>query len=87
MVRFPDTGSPRHAEAEAAYADLFPLVAELRAEGLSLRRIADRLNAEGHRDVAAASPSNRPYPGGDALLPQMSYSSVGRGSWGTQRTT
>jgi Recombinase len=47
MVRLPDTGSPRHAEAEAAYADLFPLVAELRAEGLSLRRIVDRLNAEG----------------------------------------
>jgi hypothetical protein len=27
---------------------LAPLVAELRAEGLSLRAIADRLNAEGH---------------------------------------
>jgi hypothetical protein len=28
--------------------NLAPLVAELRAEGLSLRAIADRLNAEGH---------------------------------------
>jgi hypothetical protein len=36
------------ARADMAYADLMPVVAELRAEGLSLRAIADRLNAEGH---------------------------------------
>jgi DNA invertase Pin-like site-specific DNA recombinase len=38
----------RQANARAAYVDLAPVVAELRAEGLSLRAIADRLNAEGH---------------------------------------
>ena len=34
--------------AVEAYADLKPWLAELRAEGLSLRQIAGRLNAEGH---------------------------------------
>lgn len=38
----------RQANARAAYADLSTMVTELRAEGLSLRAIADRLNAEGH---------------------------------------
>jgi DNA invertase Pin-like site-specific DNA recombinase len=38
----------RQANARAAVADLAPLMAELRAEGLSLRAIADQLNAEGH---------------------------------------
>jgi len=38
----------RRANARAAVADLAPLMAELRAEGLSLRAIADRLNDEGH---------------------------------------
>jgi hypothetical protein len=36
------------ARADAAYADLVPVVAELRGEGLSHRLIADRLNEEGH---------------------------------------
>lgn len=34
--------------ADEAYADLAPMMIGLRAEGLSLRAIADRLNAEGH---------------------------------------
>jgi lambda repressor-like predicted transcriptional regulator len=34
--------------ADEAYADLAPIVAELRAKGLSLRAIADRLNRDGH---------------------------------------
>jgi hypothetical protein len=38
----------RKANAAAAYADLAPMVAELRAEGLSLRAIANRLNQDGH---------------------------------------
>ena len=38
----------RQANARAAVADLAPMVAQLRAEGLSLRAIADRLNADGH---------------------------------------
>src|SRR5512132_896238 len=38
----------RRAEADAAYADLTPTSAELRAEGLSLRQGAARLDAEGH---------------------------------------
>jgi len=38
----------RRANAAAAYADLTPLVAELRAGGLSLRAIADGLNADGY---------------------------------------
>jgi DNA invertase Pin-like site-specific DNA recombinase len=36
------------ARADQAYADLMPVVTQLRAEGLSLRTIADRLNGEGH---------------------------------------
>ncbi len=35
-------------KADEAYSDLFPVVNGLKAEGLSLREIADRLNAEGH---------------------------------------
>jgi len=35
--------------AVAAYADLRPLVLALRSEGLSLAKIATRLNVEGHR--------------------------------------
>lgn len=38
----------RRVNTAAAYADLAPEVAALRAEGLSLRAIAARLNAEGH---------------------------------------
>jgi DNA invertase Pin-like site-specific DNA recombinase len=41
-------GEVSAANAAAAYADLGPVIAVLRAEGLSLRRIAVRLNAEGH---------------------------------------
>lgn len=41
-------GEVARENADAAYADLAPMVAELRAGGLSLRQIADRLNAEGH---------------------------------------
>jgi DNA invertase Pin-like site-specific DNA recombinase len=37
----------RQANARAAVADLAPMMVELRAEGLSLRAIADRLNADG----------------------------------------
>lgn len=36
------------ALADEAYADLAPIVAELRSERLSLRQIADRLNQDGH---------------------------------------
>ncbi len=36
------------ARADLAYADLVPVVAELRGEGLSFRAIADRLNGDGH---------------------------------------
>ena len=36
------------ARADLAYADLVPVVTQLRAGGLSHRRIADRLNEEGH---------------------------------------
>ncbi|MBV8075063.1 MAG: recombinase family protein, partial [Planctomycetaceae bacterium] len=38
----------RAARARDAYADLAPRVAGWRAEGLSLRAIAARLDAEGH---------------------------------------
>jgi DNA invertase Pin-like site-specific DNA recombinase len=38
----------RTERADGAYADLLPLMAELRAGGLSLQAVADRLNAEGH---------------------------------------
>jgi DNA invertase Pin-like site-specific DNA recombinase len=41
-------GEVAQAAAEAAYADLVPLVAEMRAKGLSLRAIAGRLNDDGH---------------------------------------
>lgn len=34
--------------ADEAYADLLPVVSGLKAEGLSLRAIAERLNADGH---------------------------------------
>lgn len=36
------------ANAVAAYADLAPIMRELRDQGVSLRGIADRLNEEGH---------------------------------------
>jgi hypothetical protein len=35
-------------QAQEAYTDLLPTVAALKTEGLSLREIAARLNAEGH---------------------------------------
>jgi DNA invertase Pin-like site-specific DNA recombinase len=38
----------RQAKAKDAYADLVPVLTDLRGEGLSLAAIADRLNAEGH---------------------------------------
>ncbi len=46
------------AKATAAHADLAPMMAELRGEGLSLREIADVLNGEGHttRQGAAWGP-------------------------------
>jgi DNA invertase Pin-like site-specific DNA recombinase len=40
-------GQSAHARADAAYADLAAMLADLRAGGLSLRTIAARLNAEG----------------------------------------
>jgi DNA invertase Pin-like site-specific DNA recombinase len=41
-------GEVSAANATAVYADLAPVIAAMRAEGLSLRQIARRLNAEGH---------------------------------------
>jgi DNA invertase Pin-like site-specific DNA recombinase len=41
-------GEVARANAAAAYADLAPNIAAMRAEGISLRRIAGRLNADGH---------------------------------------
>jgi len=41
-------GEVAKALAADAYADLAPLLAKMRTEGLSLRQIAGRLNAEGH---------------------------------------
>ncbi len=41
-------GEVSAANAAAAYADLVTDIAAMRAEGLSLRQIAGRLNAEGH---------------------------------------
>jgi DNA invertase Pin-like site-specific DNA recombinase len=41
-------GEVAKALADEAYADLASIVAELRAEGLSLRQIANRLNQDGH---------------------------------------
>lgn len=38
-----------HERAMEAYIDIAPLIAELRDEGLSLQKIADRLNDDGHR--------------------------------------
>ena len=38
----------RQDKAAEAYTDLLPSVSALKAEGLSLRAIAERLNAEGH---------------------------------------
>jgi hypothetical protein len=35
--------------ADEAYADLLPTLANLKAEGLSLRQIAERLNVEGQK--------------------------------------
>ena len=41
-------GEVSRERAAEAYADLRPWLTEMRAEGLSLRRIAGKLNAEGH---------------------------------------
>lgn len=42
-------GSPRNREnAEAAYADLMPVIGQLRDEGRSLREISFELNRLGH---------------------------------------
>lgn len=41
-------GEVAAAKASAAYADLAPAIAAMRAEGQSLRAIAERLNADGH---------------------------------------
>ena len=41
-------GEASKAHAEAAYSDLAPAIAAMRAEGLSLRGIAGRLNEDGH---------------------------------------
>ena len=41
-------GEAATAKAKEAYADLAPTIATMRAEGLSLRQIAARLNTEGH---------------------------------------
>lgn len=41
-------GEVSAANAAAAYADLAPVIAGMRAAGLSLRQIAGRLNDEGH---------------------------------------
>jgi DNA invertase Pin-like site-specific DNA recombinase len=42
-------GEVLKAQADIAYRELVPLVAELRAAGFTLQEIADRLNAVGHR--------------------------------------
>lgn len=41
-------GKVASRNADEAYSDLFPIVNALKAEGLSLRQIADKLNADGH---------------------------------------
>lgn len=41
-------GDASRRAAEEAYSDLIPTVRALKADGLSLRAIAERLNAEGH---------------------------------------
>jgi DNA invertase Pin-like site-specific DNA recombinase len=42
-------GEVLRSQADAAYRELAPLVAELRAAGFTLREIASRLNAAGYR--------------------------------------
>jgi len=41
-------GEVAREKADDAYADILPLIAEMRAEGATLQAIADRLNADGH---------------------------------------
>ena len=41
-------GDANRQAADEAYSDLIPTVQAMKAEGLSLRAIAERLNAEGH---------------------------------------
>jgi hypothetical protein len=41
-------GDASRKAATEAYSDLIPTVQAMKAEGLSLRAIAERLNAEGH---------------------------------------
>ena len=41
-------GEVAREKAADAYADLAPSITAMRAEGLSLRQIAERLNEEGH---------------------------------------
>ena len=41
-------GEAHSKRADEAYSDLYPIVGTLRARGLTLRRIADNLNAMGH---------------------------------------
>lgn len=43
-----NAAAARSKAAVNAYCDLLPIMAELRAEGQTLQRIADKLNAEGH---------------------------------------
>jgi hypothetical protein len=42
-------GEVSKTQADIAYREVFPLVAELRAAGFTLQEIADRLNAAGYR--------------------------------------
>jgi DNA invertase Pin-like site-specific DNA recombinase len=42
------SGEKARADADDAYGDLLPMLRELRAEGLTLQAISDRLNSEGH---------------------------------------
>jgi DNA invertase Pin-like site-specific DNA recombinase len=42
-------GEVLRSQAEAAYRELAPRIAELRAAGFTLQEIANQLNAEGHR--------------------------------------
>ena len=41
-------GEAHRKKADEAYSDLYPIVSTLRARGLTLRQIADNLNAMGH---------------------------------------
>jgi DNA invertase Pin-like site-specific DNA recombinase len=43
-----ESAKVRTQAAREAYADLLPAMAEYKAQGLSLQRIAEKLNAEGH---------------------------------------